>query len=43
MVELWLSDVFLIDTSLVSLLKLVSSLDTARDWAVLVDISLHLS
>jgi hypothetical protein len=40
-VQLWLGDVFLIDTTIVFLLELVSGLDTARNWTVLVKFSLH--
>jgi len=40
-VDLWEGVVLLVDTSGVGL-ELVGSLDTARDWAVLVDLLLHL-
>ena len=42
MVELRFSNIFLIDTSGISLLEGVSGLDTTANRSILVDISLHL-
>ena len=41
-VQLWLGDVILVDAAVVLLLELVGGLDTAGDWTVLVELSLHL-
>lgn len=42
MVKLWVFDVLLVDTSSVGLFETVGGLDTARDWTVLEELSLHL-
>ena len=42
MVELWVLDIFFVNSTIVVLLKVVGGLDTARDWTVLVKLSLHL-
>ena len=41
-VQLWLGDILLVDSTIVLLLELVGSLNTARDRTVLVQLSLHL-
>jgi len=40
-VDLWVTNVFAVDTTGICL-EGVGSLDTAADWAVLIDFSLHL-
>jgi hypothetical protein len=42
-VEFWALDVFLVDSTVVVLLKVVGGLDSARNWTVHEELSLHFS